>query len=97
MINLWIDFQDLLKVKNTAFRRQRSNNYLEIKKKKKCFGEDDAVTLTMLYLKVLHDNGFTKSFNKFFRSSHHVLEIYVLNTGELSNVKFSYTLRTTIL
>ena len=35
-------FQDLSKVKNPAVKR-------------KCFGEYDAVTLTMLYLKVLRD------------------------------------------
>ena len=39
MINLWIDSR-------TA--GQKSNNYLEL-------GEHDAVTLTMLYWKVLHD------------------------------------------
>ena len=34
--------------------RQRSNNYLA-PSKENVLGENDAVTLTMLYLKVLHD------------------------------------------
>ena len=43
--------------------------------------------------------GFAKSLNQFFISSHHVLELYVLNIKENYLVwqlswKFSYTLRT---
>ena len=42
-------FQDLSKILLSA--RQRSNNYLELSKEKVY----DTVTLTMLYLKVVHD------------------------------------------
>ena len=46
--------QDLSEVKNLLSARQMSNNYLELSKRK-CFWEYDAVTLTMIYLKVLHN------------------------------------------
>ena len=47
-------FQDLPKVKNHAISKEKSNNYLEFSKEN-CFGEYDAVILTMLSLKVLND------------------------------------------
>ena len=47
-------FQDISKVKIPGVRRQRSSNYLE-PLKENVLGEYDAVTLTMLYLKVLQD------------------------------------------
>ena len=46
-------FQDISKVKVPAVSKQRTSNYLE-PSKKYVLGEYDAVTLTMLYLKV-HD------------------------------------------
>ena len=47
-------FQDLPKVKNPAFSKPKV--YQSVRAfKRKCFGEYDFVTLTMLYLKVLHD------------------------------------------
>ena len=45
-------FQDLLKVKNSAVSKAKVKSLL---KAFKSFGEYDAVTVTMLYLKVLHD------------------------------------------
>ena len=53
MINLWIDSMTFQKYRILS-ARQRSNNYLELLKGN-ILGEYDAVTLTMLYLKVLHD------------------------------------------
>ena len=47
-------FQDISKVKtNPAVSKARSSNYLE-PSKENVLGEYDAVTLTMLYFKVLH-------------------------------------------
>ena len=43
-------FQGLSQVKIPAVSKERSNNHLEHH-----FREHDIVTLTMLYLKVLHD------------------------------------------
>ena len=54
MIDLWIDSRACQKYRILLSARQRSNNYSELSKRK-CFGEYDTVTLTMLYLKVLHD------------------------------------------
>ena len=45
-------FQDISKVKNPAVSKAKA--LLKIFKRK-CFGEYDTVTLTMLYVKVLHD------------------------------------------
>ena len=47
-------FKDISKVKNPAVSNKRSSNYLE-PSKENISGEYDAVTLTMLYFKVLHD------------------------------------------
>ena len=47
-------FQDISKVKNPAVSKESSSNYFE-RSKENVLGEYDAVTLTMLYLKVLHD------------------------------------------
>ena len=55
-------FQDLSQVKNPA--RQRSNNYLELSKES-VLGNNDAVTLNMIYLKVLHDIVSQNSLIKF--------------------------------
>ena len=46
-------FQDLSKVKNPAVRKAKVQQLLTTFKRK-CFGGYDGVTLTMLYLKVLH-------------------------------------------
>ena len=53
-INLWIDSSTCEKYTILLSARERSNNYVRAFKRK-CFGEYDTVTLTMLYLKVLHD------------------------------------------
>ena len=53
MINLWIDSRTNQKLRIPLLARQRSSNYLELSSKN-VFGEYDAVTLTRLYLKVLH-------------------------------------------
>ena len=55
-------YQDLSKVKIPA--RQRSNNYLELSKES-VLGNNDAVTLNMIYLKVLHDIVSQNSLIKF--------------------------------
>ena len=47
-------FQDLSKVKNPAVSKAKVYQLLRAFKRK-CFGEYDVVTLTMLYLKVVHD------------------------------------------
>ena len=47
-------FQYLSKVKNPAVSKVKVQQLLRAFKRK-CFGAYDAVTLTMLYLKVLHD------------------------------------------
>ena len=47
-------FQDISKVKKPAVSKARSSNYLE-SSKENVLGEYEPVTLTMLYLKVLHD------------------------------------------
>ena len=52
---LWIDSRTCQNFKILLSARRRSNNYFELSKKKKCFEEYNAVTFTMLYLKVLHD------------------------------------------
>ena len=54
MINLWIDFRTCQKQRILLSARESSNNYLELSKEN-VLGEYDAVTLTMLYLKGLHD------------------------------------------
>ena len=46
--------QDISKVKNPAVSKAKVKQLLRAFKRK-CFREYDAVTLTMLYLKVLHD------------------------------------------
>ena len=53
-------FQDISEVKNPAIRRQRSSNNLE-PSKANVLGEYDAVTFTVLYLKVIHDMVFQNS------------------------------------
>ena len=53
MINLWIDSRTYQKLRIPLLARQRSSNYLELSSEN-VFGEYDAVTLTRLYLKVLH-------------------------------------------
>ena len=55
MINLWIEdsFYDLSEVKNLAVRKTQF--YLLRTFKRKCFGEYDTVTLTMVYMNVFHD------------------------------------------
>ena len=52
MVDLWIDSRTSQKCRILLSARQKSNNYLELPSYS---GEYDAVTLTMLYLKVLHD------------------------------------------
>ena len=47
-------FQDIQKERILLSPRQKSSSYLE-PSKENIFGEYDAVTLTMLYLKVLRD------------------------------------------
>ena len=47
-------FQDLSKVKNPAVSKAKVYQLLRVFKRK-CFGKYDVVTLSMLYLKVLHD------------------------------------------
>ena len=47
-------FQGISKVRILLPAKQRSSNYLE-PSKENVWGEYDAATLTMLYLKVLHD------------------------------------------
>ena len=47
-------FQDISKVKNPAVSKTKCSNYLE-PSKENVLEEYDAVTLIMLYLKVLHD------------------------------------------
>ena len=54
MINLWIDFRTCQKWGILLPARQRSSSYLE-PSKENALWEYDAVTLTMVYLKVLHD------------------------------------------
>ena len=54
VINLWIDSRTWQKLRIVLPVRQRSNNYIELSKEN-VLGEYDAVTLTMLYVKVLHD------------------------------------------
>ena len=77
-------FQDLSKVKNLAV--SKANVYYILGTfKRKCFGGYDAVTLTMLYLNVVHDM-VSQTSSWFFRSFHQVLEIYVLNIRKLPNL-----------
>ena len=59
-------FQDISEVKDPAVSKTKVLQLLRAFKRK-CLGEYDAVTLTMLYLKVPHDM---------------VSEIYVLNIEE---------------
>ena len=47
-------FQDTSKIKNPAVSKPKSTNYLE-PSKENVLEEYNAVTLTMLYLKVLND------------------------------------------
>ena len=47
-------FQDMLKVKNSSVSKAKVKSLLKAFKRK-CFGKYDAVTVTMLYLKVLHE------------------------------------------
>ena len=47
-------FQDLSKEPNLAVSKAEVSQLLRASKRK-CFGEYDAITLTMLYLKVLYD------------------------------------------
>ena len=47
-------FENMSKVKNPAVRKAKVYQLLRAIKRK-CFGENDAVTLNMLYLKVLRD------------------------------------------
>ena len=54
MINWWIDSRTCQKYRILLSARQRSNKLLRAFKRK-CFWEYDAVTLTMIYLKILHD------------------------------------------
>ena len=54
IINLWIDSRTFQKLRILLSARQRSNNYLELSKES-VLEDNDAVTLTMIYLKVLHD------------------------------------------
>ena len=54
MINWWIDSRTCQKYRILLSARQRSNKLLRTFKRK-CFWEYDAVTLTMIYLKILHD------------------------------------------
>ena len=48
-------FHDLLKVQNLAVSKAKVKLYLLRAFYRKCFEEYDAVTLIILYLKVLHD------------------------------------------
>ena len=48
-------FQDISKVKDPAVSKAGSSNYLEPFSKENVLGEYDAVTLTILHLKVLYD------------------------------------------
>ena len=54
MISLWIDSRTYKKKIILQSARKRSSNYLEYSKEN-VFGDYDAATLTMLYLKVLYD------------------------------------------
>ena len=54
MINLWVDFRTYQKQRILLSAGQRASINLE-PSKTNVFEENDAVTLTMLYLKVLHD------------------------------------------
>ena len=63
---------DILKVKNAAVTKAKVEQLLRAFNRK-FWGEYDAATLTMLYMKFL-----TKFLNSYFRGSYHVLEIYVL-------------------
>ena len=54
MINLWIDSRTYQKQRIMLSARQRSSDSLNLSKQN-VFGQYDAVTLTMLYLKVVHD------------------------------------------
>ena len=47
-------FQNISKLKNPAVSKARSSSYLK-PPKENALGVYDVVTLTMLYLKVLHD------------------------------------------
>ena len=47
-------YQDISKIKNSAVTKAKVQQLLRAIKRK-CFGECDAVILTMLYFKVLHD------------------------------------------
>ena len=47
-------FENISKVRNPAVSKAKVYQLLRAIKRK-CFGEYDAVTLNMLYLKVLHD------------------------------------------
>ena len=71
-------FQDISKVKNPAVSKEKVQQLLRIFKRI-CFGKYDAVTLTMLYLKVLHDMASQINFSDAAITS---LEIYALNTEE---------------
>ena len=63
MIILWIDSRTRQKYRILLSTRKRSNNYSWLTPfKRKCFGEYDAVTLTILYLKL-----FMICFRKFLK------------------------------
>ena len=55
VLNLWIDSRTYQKKRILLSARQASSNYLEPFSKENVLGEYDAVTLTILYLKVLYD------------------------------------------
>ena len=54
IINLWIDFRTYKKKRILLSARQRSSNNLK-PSKAKVLDEDDALTLIMIFLKVLRD------------------------------------------
>ena len=59
-INLWVNSMTCRKYRILLSARQRSNKLLRAFRGK-CFGEYDTVTLTLLYLKVLHDMAWQNS------------------------------------
>ena len=80
MIILWIDSRISQNYRILLSARHSSNNYLELFKKMVwrilCCRIDHTLLESSLWY------GFAKYLNQFFRSSHHVLDIYVLNIEE---------------
>ena len=105
MVDLWIDSRTSQNCRILLSARQKSNNYLELPSYS---GEYDAVILTMLYLKVLHDLVPQNSSINFLEAATIEIEIeiyvetYVLNIEQNHLFlqlywKFYYKFRTMIL